>query len=147
MTAALAPAGWLLVEDMDWAAAGSSTGRHGKTLDYLLLAASLVLRSAGYDKTFGRRLPALFGELGLSDVGAEGRVVFLVGGGPNVDWARPSLERFRLLITDKAVFGRFPALRRLVDGRLDHIETLLADPTFAFAAPAMVATWGRRPPS
>lgn len=145
MAAALAPGGWLVVEDMDWSPAGSVSRRGAALFAGVLHAFRLLLASTGYDKGFGRRLPLLFNTLGLVDVGAEGRVVFLVGGTPSVAWARPTLDRIRPLLLEKPVLKRFPALRPLATGSLDKVDEFLADPGFAFAAPAMVAAWGRRP--
>jgi SAM-dependent methyltransferase len=156
MAAALAPGGWLVVEDLDWGSACAATRRGALVLSTLLGALRAMLKAARYDERFGRRLPVLLQRLGLTDVGAEGRVVVLVGGTASIDWARPTLERIRgiLLGTDaevktpaplKAVLERLPPVSRFAGGQLDKLESILADPEFAYLAPAMVACWGRRP--
>lgn len=144
MASALAPGGWLVVEDMDWRPAGS-VSRFPTPMDAFLRAAGLVMKGAGYDKTFGRRLPVLFSGLGLTEVAAEGRAIFLVGASPQVSWFRPTVERFRLLLTEKPRLERYPVLRRLAGGSIDRVEALLEDPKFAFVAPALVTACGRRP--
>jgi hypothetical protein len=114
-----------------------------------------MFRAHGADVNFARRLPVLFNRLGLTEVGAEGRVAVLIGGSENVRWALPTLDRMqeRLLGDEqspskaRAAFERVPVLRRAVDRQLTRLRKLLDDPEFAFHFPAMVAAWGRRAPA
>lgn len=156
MASALAPGGWLVVEDLQWSGMGAASKRGAILLNSLMRGLAAMLKRAGHDGRFGRRLPVLFQRLGLVEVGAEGRAIVLVGGTPSVEWARPSLERIRnlLLGTDeegpadspvRAAFERLPALRRLAAAQFDKVDTLLEDPEFAFVAPVMMTAWGRRP--
>lgn len=156
LAAALAPGGWLVIEDLEWSSMGAATKRGAVVFNSLMWGLLVMLERAGYDRRFGRRLPVLFQRLGLEEVGAEGRAVVLIGGTSSTDWARPSIERIRnlLLATDgdgaapplvRAVFERLPALRRLAGAQLDKIDAFLEDPEFAFVAPAMMTAWGRRP--
>jgi SAM-dependent methyltransferase len=153
---ALAPGGWLLVEDISFAGAGTAGRRGSVAFRSLLTPLKAMLEAHGADLGFARRVPILFNRLGLTEVGAEGRVTVLVGGSPNVRWVLPTLERIqeRLRGGDgrapskaRAAFERVPALRRAVDGQLARLRRLLEDPEFAFYCPALVATWGRRPPT
>lgn len=144
MAGALAPGGLLVVEDMDWRSAGA-VSRDGLALSVLLRAARAVMTAHGYDARFGRRLPAHLSRLGLADVGGEGRVLALVGDSPLARQALPTLERMRSLVLDSEVVGRVPGLARLATVPLSKVEGLLADPSFAFVAPILMAAWGRKP--
>ncbi|MGH9038062.1 MAG: class I SAM-dependent methyltransferase [Acidimicrobiia bacterium] len=153
---ALAPGGWMLIEDISFAGTGPATSRGSVAFRSLLVPLRGLLRAHGADVNFGRRLPVLFNRLGLTEVGAEGRVVVLVGGSEANAWALPTLERIRERLTGagrpepskaRATFERVPALRRAAERQLARLGELLADPEFAFHCPAMVATWGRRPPA
>ncbi len=157
MAAALAPGGWLVVEDLELSFRGAAHGPGAKVLPNVLMVLRALLRRHGHDARFGRRLPGLFHRLGLVEVGAEGHALVLVGGTESVEWARPNFERFRELILEgesgggssrglKQAMTRWPALRRLAGRRLDRLETILADPQFSFVVPPMISAWGRRPP-
>jgi SAM-dependent methyltransferase len=154
MAAAVAPGGWLVVEDMDWSSLGACSRKGALVFGGLLRSFASVMKASGYDKRFSRRLPILMTGLGLVDVGAEGRAVVMVGGTPSVEWARPNLDRFRRLLVGEdtpatapvqRVLERLPALRRVVAGQLDRIDSLLSDPEFGFVAPMMMTVWGRQP--
>ncbi|HEY3240697.1 MAG TPA: class I SAM-dependent methyltransferase [Acidimicrobiia bacterium] len=153
MADALAPGGWMLVEDVSFAGTGTATRRGSATFRSLIVPLRAMLRAHGAD---GRRLPVLFNRLGLTEVGAEGRVVVLVGGSEDNAWALPTLERIQERLTGgegqepskvRAAFERVPALRRAAERQLVRLRQLLDDPEFAFHCPAMVAAWGRRPVS
>lgn len=156
MADALAPGGWMLIEDISFAGTGTATSRGSATFRSLIVPLRAMLRAHGAEVNFGRRLPILFNRLGLTEVGAEGRVVVLVGGSEANTWALPTLERIQERFTGgeqtdaskvRATFERVPALRRAAERQLVRLRQLLADPEFAFHCPAMVATWGRRPPA
>lgn len=156
MADALAPGGWMLVEDISFAGTGTATGRGSVTFRTLVAPLKAMLRAHGADVNFGRRLPILFNRLGLTEVGAEGRVTVLVGGSEANAWALPTLERIQEHLTGgdqpdaskmRAAFERVPALRRTAERQLVRLRQLLDDREFAFHCPAIVATWGRRPPN
>ena len=151
---ALAPGGWLLVEDISFLGAATATARGALAVKALLSPLKAMMRAHGADLDFARRLPVLINRLGLTDVGAEGRVTILIGGTDNVGWAIPTIERLQERLTAgagadaspaRAVFERVPALRRAVDRQLDRLGRLFDDPEFAFHCPSLVAAWGRRP--
>jgi SAM-dependent methyltransferase len=151
MAEALAPGGWLLVEDISFYGAGTATRLGSVVFHGLLAPLKAMFRAHGLDPGFARRLPILFNRLGLTEVGAEGRVVVLIGGSANVGWALPTVDKFQARLTGgdqhtkaRAAFERVPALRRVVDGQLTRVRRLLDDPEFAVFCPALVATWGRR---
>ncbi|MGH9038980.1 MAG: class I SAM-dependent methyltransferase [Acidimicrobiia bacterium] len=151
---ALAPGGWLLVEDISIEGAGTSTWRGTAAFKGLLAPLKAMFKAHGADHGFARRLPVLVNRLGLADVGAEGRVVVLIGGTDSIAWALPTVDRIQdRLVGDagtskaQAAFERVPALRRAVDAQIVRLRRLLDDPEFAAFCPALVAAWGRRPPA
>jgi len=95
-----------------------------------------LMAAAGYDRWYGRRLPELLTRAGLTDVHAEGHVLLLRGGSPDLDWFRVSIERLRDALLSA---GWYTA------DAIDEVLALLDDPAFAFFAPVMVSAWGRRP--
>lgn len=154
MAGALAPGGWLVVEDMTFGTECAAGRRGAATIGGLLRGLSLLMRRNGYDGAFGRRLPIHFARLGLSEIGAEGTQLMLIGGSPGVGWARPTLGRIRDLLVDaesdawpapvRKVTG-IPAVRKVIERRLDGLDDLLADPEFVYLAPTLVSAWARRP--
>jgi SAM-dependent methyltransferase len=156
MVNALAPGGWLVVEDMDWSSMGVVAGRSTRTVRVLTGVLSSVMKSVGYDRRYGRQLPVALGRHGLVDVGAEGLVNVMVGGSPSIEWARPSQERMRdLLFGDgpappkvdrfRSTLARCPAVRQFVSVRFDKMAGFFDDPAFAFVNPTLMTAWGRRP--
>jgi SAM-dependent methyltransferase len=154
MAGALAPGGWLLIEDITIGTERSAGRRGAMTIGGLIRGLSLLLRRNGHDGAFGRRLPIHLGRLGLTEVGAEGTQLVLIGGSPSIGWARPTLGRIRDMLVDtesdlwpspvRKVTGR-PAVRRMIERRLDRLDDLLADPEFVYLAPTFVSAWARRP--
>src|SRR5687768_14916227 len=57
MVAALAPGGWLVVEDLDWCSITPVAGHGAGAIRRLVRALMPLMRLAGYDPAFGRRLP------------------------------------------------------------------------------------------
>jgi SAM-dependent methyltransferase len=156
MVRALAPGGWLVVEDMDWSSLGIVSHRRAPALRFFTGAVPRLLKSVGYDGRYGRRLPVELGRHGLVEIGAEGLVNVMVGGSPSVEWARPSQERMRdLLFGDgpapapvnrfRATLARYPAVRRWALLRFDRMAAVLDDPAFALVNATMMTAWGRRP--
>jgi SAM-dependent methyltransferase len=154
MAGALAPGGWLVVEDMTFGTECAAGRRGAVTIGGLLRGLLVLMRRNGYDGAFGRRLPIHLARLGLSEIGAEGTQLVLIGGSPSVGWARPTLGRIRDLLVDaesdawpapvRKVTG-LPAVRKVIEGRLDGLDDLLADPEFVYLAPTFVSAWARRP--
>ena len=156
MAGALAPGGWLVVEEITFGTEKALDRRAAVLLGGLLGVVKLIMQRKGFDGTFGRRLPVHFSRLGLTEVNAEGTQLVLVGGTPSVEWARPSITRFRhLLFEDTAagvlpkpvqrMFTAVPGLRLAAERRLDGLDRLLADPEFVFLIPTLISARGRRP--
>ncbi len=141
LVVALKPGGWLLLEDVDWTA---STGALLATIpeddrDAVLRvwqAVTDIMRAAGADETYGRRLPGELMKQGLVDVGGDVRNELIWGGSPAAAGSIGTLERL------------YDSLVRAGVGEADLDEELarLADPDRARIPQAqMVAAWGRRP--
>jgi len=154
MAAALAPGGWLVVEDLDWISVAPVAGPGAGVLRRLVRAFLPLMRLAGYDPAYGRRLPLEMARNGLVEVRAEGVVPALRGGDGSLDCARLSVVRMREVIRSldrsdgraarlaASAHRRFPALWQR---KLDRLERLLDDPSFFALGPAMITTFGRRP--
>jgi SAM-dependent methyltransferase len=167
MARALAPGGWLVVEAFQWStitldSPDASPGlRRAKValppLFRLLLSA---LRPVGFDAQVGHHLPVELRRLGLVDVDAEGRAIFIQGGSPGAAVARLSLARFEDLLAtppdalrDNAVWSvagllrRVAPLRRGLARALGSMGSVFDDPDLWAMAPVLVAAKGRRPPA
>jgi SAM-dependent methyltransferase len=155
MVRALAPGGWLVVEDFCFRGQHATDRRGAATIGTLLRFVSLVMQQNGWDSRWAPRLPIHLRRAGLTEIGAEGTQLMLIGDTPSVDWARPSLARMRGLVTGggpelkpspvQKVMAAAPPLQRLVTRQLDGLERLLADPDFCYVVPTFVSAWGRRP--
>ncbi len=67
---ALAPGGWLLVEDFDWATA-TVVDPPSAVQEQVARACLTLMQGHGYDPHYGRRLPGALRGAGLSDVGTH----------------------------------------------------------------------------
>jgi SAM-dependent methyltransferase len=85
---------------------------------------------------YGRYLPARMQELGLADIGAEGRIFRVTGGSPGAWVIRAGIEQLREAIL---------ATGRISEQAYEEDLARLDDPAFAFASPLLWAVWGRRP--
>lgn len=156
MSRALAPGGWIVIEEMTFGTERAGGRRGAATIGALIRALKLLLQRNGWDGNFGRRLPIHFSELGLTEIGAEGTQLVLIGGTPSADWAKPTFALIRHMLFDDAAvvparlrnaFTRAPALREAAERRLESLEELLADPQFVYLAPTCVSAWARKPPA
>lgn len=167
MARALAPGGWLVVESFQLTPMSlASTRRDGGirwaslTLPALFRAVLLLMRPAGLDGRLGHRLPAELARLGLVDVDAEGRAVFVRGGSPAASVATLSLTRFAEILADlpatlsppapwtpAGLLHRLPPLRRLLARQLDSLKAVFDDEAVWAMGPVLVAARGRRPPN
>ncbi|MEW6474281.1 MAG: methyltransferase [Actinomycetota bacterium] len=153
MVAALAPGGWLVVEDLDWVSVTPVAGRGTGAFRRFVRMAPLVMRLAGYDPAYGRRLPVEMARLGLVEVRAEGAVPVLRGGDDRLDWAQLSIRRMGEVMSSLDCRGgparrlaaeacrRFPGLW---ERSLDGVGRLLDDPSFFALGPVMMTAFGRR---
>ena len=144
MVAALAPEGWLLVEDVDFQLPIAADPAHtsvvpvsaGPLVARALDAVTQMMRHAGIDPEYGRRLPGQLLACGLVDVDAEGRSHLLRGGSPEVQGIRLGAAQLG---------DRIVRLGLLTQEEIDEVLTLYDDPGFAVMSPTNMAAWGRRP--
>jgi SAM-dependent methyltransferase len=132
-----------------------ATDRRGAlSIGTLFRAVSLLMRQHGHDPRWAPRIPKHMYRAGLTEIGAEGTQIMLVGAGPAVGFAQPSLARMRgLLLEDgdlppsrvQKVLSAAPPLKGLLSRQIDRVEDLLADPEFVYVIPTFVTAWGRRP--
>jgi SAM-dependent methyltransferase len=135
----LAPGGRVLVEeydlsfatlspDMDWAASAR--------------AAIPMLKAAGPDYDWARRLPLLLDRLGLEDVGGEVDLPFFRGGSPAAEFHRLTGQQGRGALAGAVAAN--PELAATLE-TFDRVQVALTEPERWFLPPGMVAAWGRRP--
>jgi SAM-dependent methyltransferase len=126
------PGGWLVVEAGDWSTRYEITS--SEVFDAVLVAVQKFLASAGFAPMFGRRLPVLFQDHGLVDVGCEARSRMLRGGTPEMEFFTLTIERARTAMV---------AADLISDDDVAAALTLCADLSFAVMSPALVSAWGR----
>jgi ubiquinone/menaquinone biosynthesis C-methylase UbiE len=137
MVRCLRPGGWLIDEDADWGTAAPIDPSHPRYGGYHdAWRDGDWWTSRGYDKVFGRKLPALFERCGLRDVRHEAATEIVRGGSPWARWWAVSLE----VINALGGGGAVAAYRR----ELDVITTALADPTVWMMREILHACSGRR---
>jgi SAM-dependent methyltransferase len=125
MIRALRPGGWLLLEEVD----GFPLTASGS--EFFIKMMTPVVR----EWTWARKLPSLFAEHGLLDVGADVRAGLINGGSPAAEFWRQRVEGARDLW-----------LRRgATNESLNELCRLLQDPSFWTFHSADISAWGRRP--
>ena len=138
MVRCLRPGGWLIDEDADWGTVAPVDPAHPAYAGY-----HNAWRDGdwwtvrGYDKVFGRKLPALFERCGLEDVRHEAATEVVRGGSPWAQWWTVTLE----VINDLGGGGAVESYRREVE----VMTKALADPTVLVLRELLHACWGRRP--
>ena len=136
MAACVRPGGWLLDEDSDWENAGAPVDPTHPAYDEY----QRVWRDGdwwtvrGFDKHFGRKLPALFERSGLQDIRSEAATEVVRGGSIWPRWWIPTLE-----VMDEQG-GADDASRRDVA----VMTQALRDPTLWVHREVLHACWGRR---
>jgi SAM-dependent methyltransferase len=133
---ALRPGGWLLIEAIDYVS-GAPISQRGSDLFARTLHERLeLMREAGLDPYYGRKLPAELRARGLLEAGAEGRAWIMEGGSVAARWFRFSMAQLR---------DRLSSSGRLSAAEIDEMLDLFEDPEFAAWTPVIVSSWGRRP--
>ncbi len=145
LVASVRPGGWLLIEDADFRGITSKppmasiypTSDQRSSLR-VWRAVVAVMEKAGYDATFGPRLPGLFLDNGLEEVGAEACSSLWQGGSPSSAAPRWTLERLREgLVASKLITER----------DIDRQMKRFTDPEHLGLIVPIVSVWGRRPVS
>ena len=136
MAACVRPGGWLLDEDADWATAGTPVDpAHPRYDDYARVwQDGDWWTRRGYDKVFGRRLPALFERCGLEDIHAGAATEVVRGGSPWARWWIPTLE-----VIDELGGGDDDSR-----GEVEVMTAALADPTVWLQRELLHVCWGRK---
>ena len=135
MARCLRPGGWLVDEDADWGPAGTPVDpAHPRYEGYRRAwRDGDWWTDRGYDKTFGRKLPALFERCGLQDIRHAAATEVVRGGSLWARWWIPTLEVMNEL------GGGDEASRREVE----VMTAALADPTVWLTRELLHACWGR----
>jgi SAM-dependent methyltransferase len=133
---ALAPGGWLLLEDFDWPTA-AIVDPPAPLLAAVAGACRTALESHGYDAGYGRRLPRVLRSAGLIDVDTRTASAQV--------WADPDrgVPQWELLLAQLR-----PALlaqHLLTAADFDAFAALCRDGDSVFFAPLMVSCAGRTP--
>jgi SAM-dependent methyltransferase len=133
LAAALAPGGWLVLEDSHWSSL-LATAPPSPPLRRLERALRQVMTAAGFDPDCGLRHPERLRGLGLVECGAEGRVAVMTGAASGAVWYRLWVRRLsdRLLQT-----GEMNA------HDLDRALEILGDPEARWLSQVLIATRGR----
>jgi SAM-dependent methyltransferase len=138
MVGALAPAGWLLLEEFDSDSAPPDPGLNsGETYLITHQALARFMADKGFDRRYGRRLFRHFGDCGLSDVAAEARMFMCGGGSPGAALIRANLEQLR----DTLIDGGYVTQAQFADD-----VAALDRPDFLMPSSILWSVCGRRPP-
>ena len=131
----LAPGGWLLVEDLDWATA-EVIDPPSPIYNRVTGACREFMRSRGYDPEYARRLPRCLTAAGLTDVGAQAIAVQV-----RAD-AEHGIPQWELLVEQLA-----PGLLRggwVNQSDLESFTALCRKSDSVIFAPLMISSWARR---
>jgi hypothetical protein len=141
LVAALAPGGWLVLEEFDqtFPACPEPVTDEQRIFNRVRDAFSELLDRRGANTTtYPRTLPWRMQRAGLSQVGAEGRLVFATGTSPGA-----AVQHANLLQTgDQAVDAGL-----ITADDLTTFMRLLDDPAFTSTMPLLISAWGRRQPN
>lgn len=143
LVSTLKPSGRLLVEDYDWSALLAyppivfvHPPDEARQSIRIWRAAVRLMESVGYDPTYGRRLPGELLKVGMTDVGAEGRMILIRGGTPTARVPHGTLERLRKPLLKTGALTEREIAREIKQ---------LADPERAAMVYFLVSAWGSRP--
>jgi SAM-dependent methyltransferase len=134
LVAALAPGGWIVVQDGDWIQFDAQELPEPLHSVVAVMHADNLARH-GADLYWGRRLLPALRARGLEDVRTEGTVMTMVAG-------EPSAEMF-VMVLDRAV----PRLVEIGAFDVPTVQLAIAQartPGFAFLSPAYMIAWGRK---
>jgi ubiquinone/menaquinone biosynthesis C-methylase UbiE len=131
----LRPAGWLLIEDYDWASYGVDPG--SEVAAGVTAAVLEFMAEAGFDPYFGRRLLRALRERGLAETDAEGRTLVMGTEHPGI-----AFYRFSLISLRDAVVSR----GAVTEAEVDEVLQQMDGDDRIIISPSMVAAWGRGVP-
>ena len=137
MVAALAPGGWIVLEDFDTAEV-RTTDRDGpdhELISRVAVAFNKLLAARGGVSSFAANARRELMNRGLLDTGSSGHVSIASGG---VGFARAVAANTHQVRDQLEAAGFTPA-------ELDHFLHILDDPDTLVGSPVLISTWGRRP--
>lgn len=138
MAAALAPGGWLVVEEPDQTAFGSADPSHpaAATFDRVVHQMLRALQgSKRSDQYLGRRIPGLLRRIGFVDAVNHMTATVEVGGSPFAEVLRSGAADLRAALGSTVDID---------DEDFAAVMEAFEDPTFPFVRLPIVRTWGRR---
>jgi SAM-dependent methyltransferase len=138
MVAAVAPGGWVLLEELDFVTSSASYPESGRDFERVERAVHRLLADTGFEPDFGRHLPALLQDAGLVDVENEGSLSVVAGGSPGALWQRMTFETLTPRLLERGLVSK-----RELKGAM----VLLENPAFSLMMPVLMAARGRKPPS
>jgi len=144
MIVAVKPGGWVVAEDVDFLGAimadiEQRPGVPRESMETMVELTERMLAMAqvgGVQTDLGRRLPELFHEAGLVDVGGEGRTRFFWSGTEQSELGRLSMDQ----VTKIAVQAGF-----LTEADRERYLALFTDPNVGTYTPLIFGAWGRKP--
>jgi SAM-dependent methyltransferase len=138
MVAALKPGGWLLLEEADPAlqplVCPDESGAEQELANKVKRGFRTLLAQRGVDLAYGRKLPRLLRDAGLSEVGSD--AYFPMGGSACTELERATLEQVR---------DRLVAAGIATDAELAQHAHNVATGHLDLATSPMVSAWGRAP--
>jgi SAM-dependent methyltransferase len=134
LAASLAPGGWLVLEDFDWAICGPADGAPVVAKGYEAILS--LIEGVGYDRHYGRTLLDRLERMGLEEIRSEGRCHVLRGGSPGTAFERLSILAHRDALVSSG---------RLTEPELEEGVRYLADPAKHVVTPVLFSACGRRP--
>jgi SAM-dependent methyltransferase len=138
MVAALAPGGWLLVEDFDSESAPPDPDADaGETYLTTHRALARLMADRGFDRRYGRRLFRRFQDCDLTEVSAEARMFMCRGGSPGTRLIGANLAQLR----DALIDGGYVTAKVF-----DEDVAALSRPGFLMPSSILWSVRGRRAP-
>jgi SAM-dependent methyltransferase len=134
LVASLAPGGWLLAEDFDWAIHGPADGDPVVAKAYEAILR--LLEGVGYDRHYGSTLLQRLERSGLEHTESKGRSDVLRGGSSGT-----AFDRFSILAHRDALL----ASGGLTEPELEETLLYVDDPSKHVLTPVLFAAWGRKP--
>jgi hypothetical protein len=95
-----------------------------------------LLRLRGADPGYARSLPHRLERAGLSEVGAEGRLIFSHGGSPAAGVVAAAIHQVRGELAEAGLASA---------GEINRALSLPQDPSLIMTPPTMISAWGRNP--
>lgn len=136
MTGAARPGGWVVVEDLDWSTA-LAVDPPAAVHERVVAACRALFTTTSYDPEYGRKLPRLMREAGLTGIGIRAVSMPLPSDPLR---GQPAWEQFIDQLAPR-LLGR----ELLTEDDLDAFHALWRAGHCTGFGPLMVSAWGRRP--